>query len=422
LEKMNAIDQILERVPIPQMVPIKQTFPRDRIENPVDELRAGLRAHGLKRLSGRRIAIAMGSRGISNQAALVETLYRELTAAGAEAFLVPAMGSHGGATADGQKQVLMNAGIDPEIPIRSSMEVDQIGTSQGGLEVYMDRNACQADGIIVINRVKPHVGFRGTFESGVMKMLAIGLGKQRGAEICHNLGFGVMAQNIPDIGRTVIASGKILLAVALLENAYHETCRIQVLDPGQIEEVEPSLQAEAKELLPRFYVDQLDVLVVDRIGKDISGTGVDNNVIGRFHTPFASGGPEITRTVALSLTDASHGNANGVGIHDFTTKRLYDQMDPVQTYPNSLTSTVPISVKIPMVLSNDRQAIQAAVKTSNIPDWSQVRMARIRDTLSMENIMVSPNVADELTGHQNVEILGKPADLSFDTEGNLTDI
>ena len=418
---MSAIDDILEGIRVPRVVRIRQTFPRPRIADVEAELRERLHAGGLLRRvrKGARIAIAVGSRGVTNQPLLVSVLGKELRVAGADPFIVPAMGSHGGATAAGQEAMLRGMGIGGDLPIRATMDVVQLGTAETGLPVYMDRIAAEADGIVIINRIKPHVGFRGRYESGLMKMLAIGLGKQKGAEICHNLGFGRMAENLPAIGRVALASGKILMAIGLLENAYHETCRIEVLAPQDVEGAEPALQEESKRLLPRFYVDSLDVLVVDEIGKNISGTGFDNNVLGRFHTPYASGGPDITRIAVLDLTEESHGNANGVGIADFTTRRLREKMDLEQTYPNSLTSTVPVSVKIPMVLANDRQAIQAAIKTSNIPDWTAVRMARIRNTLCMDEIELSENVAEELRSHEQVEVLGSPYDLPFDEGGNL---
>ncbi len=418
---MSAIDQILDRIPLPRVVTVRQTFPRPRIEDPGAELLARVRARGLLAgiKPGARIAITAGSRGISNMPQMVSLLGQEIRRLGGEPFIVPAMGSHGGATAEGQKKMLLGLGIRDDIPIRSSMEVVRIGTSDTGLPVHVDRNAWESDGIVVINRIKPHVAFRGPYESGLMKMLAIGLGKQYGAEICHNLGFGCMAENVPSIGKVVLASGKILMAIALLENPYHETCRIEVFAPAEVAAGEPALQAESLRLLPRFYTDSLDVLVIDEIGKNISGTGFDNNIVGRYHTPFISGGPTITRVAALDITDASHGNANGLGILDFTTRRAFDKFDFEQTYPNSLTSTVPTSVKIPMVLRNDRQAIQAAIKTCNIARWEDVRFTRIRNTLSLDEIEVSENVAAELSVNPNVSVASPPRQLRFDADGNL---
>jgi hypothetical protein len=391
------------------------------IDDPAADLRGKLDSSGVLQgiAPGARIAIAVGSRGITGQPALVGVLAGAIRAAGGDPFIVPAMGSHGGATGAGQESMLRGMGIGDQAPIASSMEVEKIGTTKNGLPVFVDTNAWKADGIVVVNRVKPHVGFRGAYESGLMKMLAIGLGKQQGAEICHNLGFGRMAENVPAIGRVVLASGKVLFGVAILENAYHETCRLEVLDPKGIDEQEPALQEQAKSLLPSFPTDRLDVLIIDEIGKNISGTGFDNNVVGRFHTPFASGGPSITRIAALDLTEESHGNANGIGILDFTTQRLFEKMIFEQTYPNSLTSTVPMSVKLPMVLASDLRAVQAAIKTCNIPRWEDVRLARIRNTLSLGQIEVSENVAAEIAGNTDVEIVGRPYDLPFDQSGHL---
>lgn len=272
---------------------------------------------------------------------------------------------------------------------------------------------------MVINRIKPHVAFRGSYESGLMKMIAIGLGKQKGADICHDLGFGKMAENIPAIAKVTLANTNFLFAVGIIENAFHETCKIQVLQKNEIAEVEPLLQEEAKQLSPKLYLKSLDVLIIDEIGKDISGTGFDTNVVGRYHTPYITGGPNITRVVVLDITNVSHGNANGLGIVDFTTKRAFDKFDFEQTYPNALTSTVPMSVKIPMVLKNDRQAIQAAIKTSNILNKTHVKMVRIKNTISLGEIEVSENLTAEVHADECMELVGLPYTLEFDQNGNL---
>lgn len=421
---MSTVSKLLESVPIPRVVPVRQSFDRPRMDDPGGSFVSALRSRGVLDpiKSGRQIAVAVGSRGIENLPLFVRLTIDEIRRAGGEPFVFPAMGSHGGATAEGQQSLLEGMGISEEsvgAPIRSTMEVTQIGTSENGLPVYLDRYADEADGIVLINRVKPHVGFRGPFESGIMKMIAIGIGKQKGAETCHNLGFGTMAENLPAIGRIFLEKKKLLWATALVENAYHETCMIEILKGTEIEEREPVLQAEAKRLSPRLHFDQLDVLILDEIGKDISGTGFDTNLVGRFHTPYASGGPDITRIAVLDLTEKSHGNANGVGILDFTTRRLFGKMDFEQTYPNSLTSTVPTSVKLPMVLRNDREAIQAAIKTCNIADKNDVRFVRMKNTLSAERLWVSETLLDEVDSHGGLEIDGSPEDLEFDSEGNL---
>ena len=421
---MSTIDRLLDPIPIPKVFKIRQHFERSRIDDVEGQLRAELGQRDVlsQIKKDQRIAITVGSRGISNQPLLVKTLVEEVRKAGAEPFLIPAMGSHGGATVEGQRDMLVGMGFDENYigaPIRATMEVDQIGTTESGLPVCIDRFAHEADGIIVINRIKPHVAFRGRFESGLAKMITIGLGKQRGADICHDLGFGKMAENIISIARVTLREANILFGIGLLENAYHETCRIEVLMPDEIEREEPALQEESKRLSPMLPFDSLDVLIIDEIGKDISGTGFDTNVVGRYHTPYASGGPDITRIAALDVTEKSHGNANGLGILDFTTRRAFDKFIFEQTYPNSLTSTVPTSVKIPMVLQNDRQAIQAAIKTCNILNKEEVRLARITNTLSLGEFEVSETLMEEVEGNANLEVASKPYALSFNGEGNL---
>ncbi|MAG13371.1 MAG: hypothetical protein CMN78_02225 [Spirochaetales bacterium] len=421
---MSVIASLLENVPIPKVCRISQRFEGSEIHAVEEEFLARLRSKGVldEVRAGQSIAVAVGSRGIENQPLLVKLMVNEIQKRGATVFIVPAMGSHGGATADGQRGMLEGMGFTPEYiqaPIRATMDVVQIGTSENGLPVYIDRLAHAADGIVIVNRVKPHVAFRGEVESGLMKMCAIGLGKQKGAETCHNLGFGRMAENVPAIARVVISKANLLWAVALMENAYHETCHIGVLKKTEIDAVEPGLQRRAKELSPRLHLDSLDVLVIDEIGKNISGTGFDTNVVGRYHTPYAEGGPDITRIAALDLTEESHGNANGVGILDFTTKRLFDKMIFEQTYPNSLTSTVPMSVKVPMVLLNDRQAIQAAIKTCNIAEKSVVRLARLKNTLKLDSFHVSTAVLGDVSDHRMMAIEGEAEELQFDGTGNL---
>ena len=424
MKENSVIDTLLSAVPIPKMIRVRQRFDRPSIDDLQTEFLQRLRGKGVLESvhPGMTIAVGVGSRGITNQPIFVRLLIDELKARGAIAFIVPAMGSHGGATASGQKSMLEEMGFSEDsmgVQIRATMDVVNLGTSENGLPVSIDRFASEADGLFIINRIKPHVSFRGPYESGIMKMIAIGFGKQRGAEICHDLGFGKMAENIPAIGRKFIEKTNIIGAIGLMENAYHETCRIEILKKNEIEKREPALQEEAKRLAPKIHFDELDVLIIDEIGKDISGTGFDTNIAGRYHTPYASGGPDITRIAVLNLTDASHGNANGIGIVDFTTRRVFEKIQFDQTYPNSLTSTVPASVKIPMVLDDDRKAIRAAIRTCNIPDKHQVRLARIRNTISLESIEVSENLSDLVVAHPLMEIEGDSYELAFDERGNL---
>src|SRR6478736_10493270 len=246
------------------------------------------------------------------------------------------------------------------------MEVIEIGKLPNGLPVYIDKLASEADGIVVINRIKPHTAFRGTVESGIMKMIAIGLGKQKGAETCHQLGFKYMAENVPAMAKVIMQELPVLFGIASIENSFDKVAVIEVLPSEQIEDKETNLQIIAKQLLPKLYFDELDVLVIDEIGKNISGDGMDPNVTGRYPTPYAHGGPAVNKMVVLGLTPQTEGNANGVGTADFTTQRLVDKMDREKTYANGLTSTVVAPTKIATTLPNDKETIQASIKTCNI--------------------------------------------------------
>jgi hypothetical protein len=421
---MTIFNTLLDSVPIPRMLRVRQRFERPVLKDPVAELIKQLEYGSClgKVKKGMSIAVAVGSRGISKQPAIVKALITQLKSAGAEPFIVPAMGSHGGAVAEGQKSMLEGMGFSEEylgVPIRATMETIHLGDAGPDLPAYIDRYAHEADGIVIVNRVKPHVAFRGPYESGLAKMITIGLGKQRGAEVCHDLGFGKMAEHIPAIAAKTLEQSNILFAVGLLENAYHETCRVEVIPADEILEREPALQEEAKRLAPRLAFDELEVLIMDEIGKDISGTGFDTNVVGRYHTPYVSGGPAIARIAVLDITDVSHGNGNGLGIVDFTTMRAFNKFRFDQTYPNSLTSTVPASVKIPMVLENDRQAIQAAIRTCNLIRKEEARVVRIKNTIAMDEIEISENLISSARKNPLLEIACEPYELSFNKEGNL---
>lgn len=421
---MSMVDELLENIPIPRVVRIRQRFDNREIENPISDLKEKIAQNESYQriLPGMSVAVAVGSRGINHIAEFAKTIVDMLKEKGADPFVIPAMGSHGGATADGQKEMLAALGVTEEYlgtEIRASMDVEQLGVTDTGLPVMMDKYAAGADGIVFINRIKPHVAFRGPYESGLMKMITIGMGKQKGADFCHNLGFGHMAENIPAIAKVAIEKKNFVFAVGVVENAYHETCIIEVLNKNEIEKREPTLQEKAKELAPRLWFDKLDVCVMDELGKNISGTGFDTSVVGRYHTPYISGGPSITKIGILDLTEESHGNANGIGIVDFTTKRLFDKFRMDQSYPNSLTSTVAVSVKIPMVLGSDKQLFQAAIKTCNIIDKTQVRLVRFKNTIELGELEVSENLIPEVESCPYMEVISEPYELKFDKNGNL---
>jgi len=420
----NFIDSFLDPVEIPRMVKVRQNFPRPIVENVEEELSIKLMDKEVSSLikPGQSVAIAVGSRGIKELPLMVKMIVSVVKKAGGIPFIVPAMGSHAGATAQGQKNMLIQLGIKEEYieaPIKSSMDTVVIGWTECGLPVHLDKYASEADGIIIINRIKPHTTFRGPYESGLLKMLTIGMGKQKGADICHELGFGRMAENIPAIANVILEKTNLLFAVGVIENAFHEVCRIEVLNDKEIKVEEPKLLKEAIELIPKILLDEFEVLVIDEIGKDISGTGFDTNAVGRYHSEYASGGPRIAKITVLDLTDKTNGNGNGLGIVDFTTRRAFEKFNMEMTYPNALTSTIILGVKIPMVLKNDKQSIQAAVKTCNILDKTKVRMVRIKNTNRLAEIEVSESFIKEVKKNEHLEIISEPYTLNFNAEGNL---
>lgn len=421
---MSILRTLLKDIPIPQMVRIRQKFDDTRLENPAGALELELQKPGaLDRIKpGQQVAVAVGSRGIANIADFVKTTVDAIKSVGASPYIVPCMGSHGGASAEGQKEVLHHLGISEVTvgaPIRSSMEVVKLGELPNGLPVYADETASTADAIVVINRVKPHTAFRGRIESGVMKMIAIGLGKQKGAEACHQMGFKYMAENVPAMANILLKELPIVFGIALVENAYDQTCMVEVLPAEEIEAREEELLKEAKSRLPKILFPQIDVLVIDYIGKNISGDGMDPNVTGRYPTEYAHGGPAVSKMAVLDLTPETKGNANGVGTADFTTQRLVDKMDRPATYANGLTSTVCAPTKIATTLENQQDAIRAAVKTCNILDYHTCRLVRIRDTLHLGEIEISVNLLEEARQNADIEILTEPYDLPFNEKGDL---
>ena len=421
---MDIVKELLKDIPLPQMVKIRQTFPAPEVQDVPATLRQMLeQSCQLDRVRpGMRIAIAVGSRGVNQLPALVGTTVVELKKRGAEPFVVPAMGSHGGATAAGQAEVLAHLGITQETvgcPIVSSMEVVEISRLANGLPVYVDKHAYEADGIVLVNRIKPHTAFRGPNESGLAKMIAIGLGKQKGAETCHAYGFKHMAEHVPAMAREAIAKAPIFFGIGTVENAYDRVAKIVVTGAADLIETDRQLLVEAKAAMPRISFSPIDVLVIDEIGKDISGDGMDPNITGRYPTPYPTGGPEVAKMVVLDLTEKANGNANGVGTADFTTRRLVDKADLQAMYANGLTSTVVGPTAIPTTLDCDRDAIRAAVKTSNALDLSQVRLVRIKNTLQLNEIMISTALLPEAQALPNVTILSEPFVMQFDEQGNL---
>ena len=421
---MSILHELVKDIPIPMMAKVKQTFDATEIEDVTAALNDQFQQKNIGSLinPGMQIAVAVGSRGLDRLVEMTKATIDEIKRHGGEPFIVPCMGSHGGATAEGQKAVLEHLGVKEEVvgaEIRSSMEVIKIDELSNGLPIYIDKLASEADGIVVINRVKPHTAFRGPFESGIMKMISIGLGKQKGAEACHQLGFKHMAEHVPAMAKVIIEKMPILFAVASVENAYDRIKMLEVLLPQEIEQREPTLQEISKASLPKLFFEQIDVLIIDEIGKNISGDGMDPNITGRYPTPYAYGGPDVSKMVVLDLTEETEGNANGVGTADFTTQRLVGKMDREATYANGLTSTVVGPTHISTAMPSDKTAVQAAIKTCNILDFTKARVVRIKNTLEIGEIEVSVNMAKDVETHENLQLVSDWYDWEFDKHGNF---
>ncbi len=375
---------------------------------------------GLK--PGGRVAITAGSRGIANISLILRTVVDEVRARGFDPFLVPAMGSHGGATAQGQLALLAELGVTPErvgAPIHATMDVVELGQTEDGVPVYLDAHAAQADGIIVVNRVKPHTSFIGAVESGLHKMIAIGLGKERAAATLHGYGLRGLREFIPRVAQVTLARAPILLGLAILEDGYDQTTEIVGLTPPEIPAREPELLARAREMRARLPFDECDLLIVEQMGKDISGTGMDTAVIGRLYIrgepDFPT--PRIRWLVVLGLTPASHGNATGVGLADIITRRLYESIDLAATYKNVITSGFLERAKIPLIAETPQAAIDLALRLAG----RAPRVARIRDTLHLERIQVSEALLQAGPDHGDWEVITPPRALRFDAQGELAE-
>lgn len=428
IKNNGTVAGLLRDVPVPAMFHAAQTFDkahlrREDIEETVfrEIIHSGM-ADRIR--PGMRVAVTAGSRGIRNVDEITRSIAAFVKSRGAFPFIVPAMGSHGGATAEGQKELLAGYGITEETmgcPILSSMETVRIGTSSLGKPVYMDKNAYEADGVIISCRIKPHNAFRGTVESGVCKMMTVGLGKQKGAEQVHADGMKIIGDNIFTMAQVTLATGKILFALPCLENAYDQTLMLEAIPAENILEREPELLKIAFDHMPSILVKEGDVLVVDAIGKNFSGTGVDPNITGTFSTPYASGGVQVQRTCFLDLTPQSHGNGLGVGLASAITRRIFDQLDADAMYTNCITSTVIRSAMVPCVLNTDKEAIQFCIRTCNGIDQKRPRVIRLQNSLHIGQIMLSgAYYEDVLSGkYPGLQALDEPAELSFDKDGTL---
>jgi hypothetical protein len=415
------IEEILRGVELPRVALVEQTSGTPPELGDIREaVREALREVELPAGS---VAVGVGSRGVARIDEVTAALVEALKEAGAEPFVVPAMGSHGASSAEGQAEVLRHLGVSEETvgcPVRATMETVLVGETPDGVPVHVDKNAYEADAIVVVNRVKPHTAFRGTVESGPTKMLAIGLGKQKGAHAIHFAGWGEIHRTIPQAARVMVETGRFAFGLAVVENADEEPCRVAAIPAGRFEEAEAPLLEEAKRNLLRLPFGELDVLVVDEIGKNISGDGADPNVTGRFATPYGGGDvPHVERMVFLGLTHQTGGNATGLGAADVVTERLAGNVDRSSTYMNALTSTTPAAAKTPMVMPDDRMAIAAAITMCAGIDPKRVRLARIKNTLDLRRLWVSEALSDEVEKDEDLRVVEGPQEMRFDEYGTL---
>jgi hypothetical protein len=414
----------------PKMIRVRQQL----VSPTLLDVRTGIRTE-LQKLNlagrvkaGQRVAIPAGSRGIANIVTILEAVVQEMQAIGLSPFVFPAMGSHGGATAAGQREVLATYGITEErlgVPIHATMEVVELGRTSRGMPLLVDKIAAAADWVAVINRIKPHTEFSGDIESGLIKMMAIGFGNHRGALNTHQYAvkYGYRVA-IPEIGRAVLQQLPVLFGLGILENAYDQTANVVAIPPEHFVTEEQRLLQEARALMARLPVEFLHLLIVDEMGKDISGSGMDTNVIGRV---MVIGEPEpatpkILRIYVRDLSEKTYGNAIGIGLADFCSQRLAAKIDPLPTQINCVTAMTPEKARVPIALKTDQEAIATALMTVGpIEPW-EARVIRIKNTLEMEELQVSEALLDELKGRSDVTPIGSLAEPRFDAAGDLSPI
>jgi len=411
--------------PLPGLAPVQQRFPPDKVDNVRGALDDGLAALTGLNLRGKRIAVTAGSRHIAGDLDIYEGLICFLKDRGAEPFIVPAMGSHGNADADGQRQVLARYGVTPErigAPVEASMEVVEIDRLEGGPPLYCDRLAAEADGIVLFNKIKPHAGFKGEHESGLLKMLVVGLGKHMGANTIHRQGIWTFSDLIPKAGATLLAKLPVLFAVGVVENAYDQPAEVNVVAKEAIIAGAAAMLRRAKHVMGRLLPPKIDVLIIDEVGKDFNGASLDPNVTGR----PASGlpgfeAPAIQRIVVRALSRLTHGNAIGIGVADIVTRRCAEAIDLSATYTNGITAAISGGVKLPMILNNDREALVVAARMTVGTTPETLRVVRIANTRDLSQIAVSEACLADMAGRDDFHVLGPTVPVTFDAEGYLDD-
>jgi hypothetical protein len=427
LGPFEAVRELAYDAPFPEMLPVRQKFDAPQVPDV-----AAATASALEPLRGRirpgmTVALTAGSRGIHDKPEVVRAAGEWLRSLGAEPFVVPAMGSHGGATAEGQVELLADLGMTEQslgMPIKATMETVELGHLPDGPMVHLDAHAAAADGIIAVNRIKAHTDFTGEVESGLAKIVAIGLGKRLGAEGIHLHGPANLAVWVPKVTERIVETGKVLGGLGIVENAFDRAAKIAFLEPGDIGgTVESALLKEAKDLMATLPFDDLDVAVIDVMGKNFSGCGMDTNVIGRMlirgSAEFER--PRIANIAVLDLSDASHGNASGLGLADFIPFRLLEKVDLRTTYINAMTSGLggPQRGQVPMTMPTDRSAVAAAILTCGRADLENVRVVRMHSTLHLEELLVSTSLRAEVEASDRLSISGDPVPMDFDADGRI---
>ena len=415
----------------PQLFRLRQQFEGPVVEDVAAEVEQQLASLSLseKIQPGQSVAITAGSRGIANIHIIIRGISQHLKALGAEPFIVPAMGSHGGGTAEGQQQIIESYGITEEFcgcPIRASMDTVIVCNAAEGFPVHFDQQASGADHVFVCGRVKPHTGFHGDIESGLMKMMLIGLGKHAGALIYHraimNYSFG---QIVRSVAREVLSKCRIVGGLAIVENAYDETAKLAGVAPEKFEEEEKGLLVLAKQWMPRLPFDQVDVLAIDAIGKNISGSGMDTNVVGRKYLDHRAADeeyPKVKKIIVRGLTAETHGNAAGIGLAEFCLSRVVEQMNMQATRVNCLTGGHPTGAMIPLDYETDRETLDMALSTIGLIPPEESRLMWIRDTLDVAEVECSAVYLEEAQQRSDLEVLTPLRDMPFDEDGNLPEV
>jgi hypothetical protein len=427
LGPFEAVRDLHYDAPFPRMLPVRQKFEAPQVADVARATRDALAPLRDRVREGMTVALTAGSRGIHDKPEVLRATGEWLRSLGAEPFVVPAMGSHGGATAEGQVEMLRSLHVTEEsmgMPIRATMDTVELGRVDDGPAVHLDANAARADGVIAVNRVKAHTDFSAEVESGLGKIVAIGLGKQRGAEGIHRYGPSSLGVWVPRVARRIVDTGKVLGGLAIIENAFDRAAEITFVEPRDIAGPgEARLLRTAKELMATLPFDDLDVAVVDLMGKDISGSGMDTNVIGRMMIRGSAEfeRPRIANIAVLDVSESSHGNAIGVGLADFIPFRILERIDLRSAYVNAMTSGLggPQRGQIPMAMPTDRSAVAAALLTCGRADVERARVVRMRSTLDLEDLLVSESLREQVEADDRLSVCGEPVPMGFDERGRI---